>query len=133
MSEFLERAQPWVITLVLHNWPVMLYSLVAVFAAIRAYVSPNRHTILFLYGAIILVLVYEYEKHGRATVLDTTSYLFSQEVNPVARDLSQQLLLTVAPVTIRLIGFAMIVGSVVLREHANRRRSRRGRAVILEF
>jgi hypothetical protein len=133
MSEFLERAHPWAATLVQHNWPVMLYSLVALGAAIRAYLSPNRLTILFLYGAILLVLTYEYEKHGLATILGTTSYLFSLEVNPGARAVSQLLLITAVPLVSRLIAFALIVGSIVLRERESRHRPRGNRTAILEL
>ena len=133
MSEFLERAHPWAVTLVLHNWPVMLYSLVAVLAATRAYIRPHRYTLLFLYGTVLLIIAYEYEKHGRATILDTTSYLFSLEVNPDARSVVQLLLLDVVPVLLRVLGFALIGGSIILRELQARRRSRVARSVVYEL
>ena len=61
MQEILDRAQPWATTLILHNWPVLAYATIAVFAAIWTLVRPSRGRLLVLYGAIMLALAFEYQ------------------------------------------------------------------------
>jgi hypothetical protein len=121
VTEILDRAQPWAVTLILHNWPVMVYGLVTAGAAVWALLHPARPSVLFLYGAALLVLGYEYEKHGRETILDTTGYLFSLEVNPAARVVSRWLLLEFAPLLMQVSGFALLGGSLVLRRRELRK------------
>ena len=133
MEEFLDRAVPWAITLVLHNWPVMLYTLIAAVTAVRAYIDPSRPILLFLYGTILLIIAYEYEKHGRGAIIGTTDYLFSLEVNHHLRAGSQWLLLDVLPVGMRILGFGQIIGSIVLREIQMRQRSRPRRAIFVDL
>ena len=121
MAEFLERAQPWLVTLVAHNWPVFIYLAVTAAAAVWALLHPARQSVLFLYGACLLVLAYEYDKHGRATILDTTSYLFSVETNLNARNASHWLLLDVLPVLMQVSGFGLLAGAFALHRRALRR------------
>jgi hypothetical protein len=125
MAEFLERAQPWAITLIDHNWPVMIYALVAGGAASWADRRPARKSVLFLYGACLLVIAYEYEKHGRETILGTTEYLFSVEVNARARVVSRWLLLDLVPLLMQVSGFGLLVGSLALHRRELRRPPRR--------
>lgn len=123
MAEFLERAQPWIVTLVAHNWPVFIYLAVTAAAAVWAVLHPARQSVLFLYGACLLVLAYEYDKHGRATILDTTGYLFSIETNLGALNLSRWLLLDLAPVLMQVSGFGLLAGSFALHRRALRKQT----------
>ena len=124
MAEFLERAQPWFATLVAHNWPVLIYLTVAAGAAVWAVLFPARQSVLFLYGACLLVIAYEYEKHGRTPILDTTGYLFSLETNAAARTMSRWLLLEVTPLLMQVSGFGLLAGSFALHRRALRKTSR---------
>ena len=123
MAEFLDRAQPWATTLILHNWPVLLYTVLAAIAATWALIRPARSTLLILYGAIILIVGFEYEKHGTATIINTTSYLFSVEVNPIPRVLSRRLLLEVVPISMQVIGYGLLLCPFANRLLARERRS----------
>jgi len=109
MQEILDRAQPWATTLILHNWPVLVYATIAVCAAIWSLVRPTRARVLVLYGAILLVLAFEYQKHGTATIVGTTTYLFSLEVNPGLRTTSQWFLLLIVPAIAQFVGFALLI------------------------
>lgn len=122
VAEFLERAHPWAVTLVSHNWPVMVYTLVALGAAVWALLHPARKSVLFLYGACLLVLAYEYEKHGRETIILTTEYLFSLEVNATARVVSRWLLLDLVPLVLQVTGFGVLGGSLVLHRRELQKR-----------
>lgn len=133
MAEVLERAQPWAFTLVAHNWPVLMYSIAAIVSAVLAYRAPSRPRILFLYGTILLILGFEYEKHAVATIVETTSYLFSVEKNPWMRSWSQWLLVSAAPDVLHALGVAAMATSVLLRESVLRRRRRARRGVLLEL
>lgn len=121
MAEFLERAQPWASTLIDHNWPVMIYALVALGAAVWAVLHPSRKTVLFLYGACLLVIAYEYQKHGRDPIIHTTEYLFSLEVNAQARAISKWVLLDLAPVIMQVSGFGLLAGSLALHRRELRK------------
>jgi len=132
MNELLERAGPWAVLLVQHNWPVIMYVVVAVVVAWRAYLAPRRHTLLFLYGTVLLIVAYEYQKHALPTVVHTTDYLFSEEVNPGARSLSQSLLVDLGPSLLRVVGCVLILGAAALRERAYRRSAHRARSAALD-
>jgi len=128
MDEIVYRAQPWAINLFLHNWPVMLYSVLVLWAGARAYLRPSRPAVLLLYGALVLVLAFEYAKHGLVVVRDTTAYLF---VDPPLRQMSQFFLIDVLPLAIYALGIALVFISVVwhagggIRSGSQRDRPRR--------
>ena len=117
MDDFLFRARPWAITLVLHNWPLIVYSALVPLAALRAYLRPTRRALLLLYGLAILALAYEYQKHGVGVARETASYLFSAEANPELRRASQLVLTGVLPLATHLVGLALLVLSAVPRRH----------------
>ncbi len=121
LEDFLYRARPWSITLVLHNWPIMLYSIAILGLAVRTYLRPSRRSLLALYGLWILALAYEYEKHGVSTAIETASYLFSASANPELRRLSQFVLLYALPSASRVVGIALLLLSVVLPARLDRR------------
>lgn len=112
MADFDQRITPWAITLVMHNWPIMIYSIAVPWAAVRAFLRPSRPALLLLYGLLTLALAFEYQKHGLVTVLITTEYVFA--LLPAWRDLSQQLLLGALPVAAHLLGGMMVVLSLLL-------------------
>ena len=111
MDDFIYRVRPWVITLVLHNWPIMVYCLLIPPLALRAYLRPSRSALLALYGTSLLALGFEYQKHAPAVVRGTTSYLF--EIHPEVRALSLLVLLDLLPAAVQLLGAAMIAVAVV--------------------
>jgi len=113
MEDFLDRAGPWFVTLALHNWPVLLSAVLVSWAALRVYACPTRRRVLLLYGLFILVLAFEYQKHGLTYVRGTTGYLFSAEANPALRRLSQLTLLEALPVALYLLGLAFLVLSAL--------------------
>jgi hypothetical protein len=113
MEDLLYRAKPWAITLVWHNWPIMLYAALIVWAALRAYRRPSRPALLFLYGFIVLALAFEYQKHGLPEARITIDYLFSLQFNPGPRHVSHLILVDLTPVAIHLIGFAFLILSIV--------------------
>ncbi|MCC6177952.1 MAG: hypothetical protein IT305_21845 [Chloroflexi bacterium] len=133
MAEFLERAQPWLATLVSHNWPVLVYALAAVWAAWRAFSHPSRHAVLFLYGALLLVFAYEYQKHALPTIAGTTSYLFSLEANSRLRSASQWLLMTALPILVRLLGIGMLGLAILIQRRETHRRRHPTRSLIVEL
>jgi hypothetical protein len=116
MDDFEQRIRPWAITLVLHNWPIMVYSLLIPWAAVRAYLRPARSRILLLYGLLILAVTFEYQKHGLTPVHNTITYLFA--LNPAAREASYLVLLEWLPPAGHILGGALLVLSVVLSPRA---------------
>lgn len=110
MEDFLYRARPWVVTLVQHNWPIMIYSVALVWAALRAYLHPSRTSLLLLYGVAMLALAFEYQKHVSNVVENTLDYLFKR--NPGALAAGQALLLDALPVALHLMGLALVVLSL---------------------
>jgi hypothetical protein len=113
MDGCLYRARPWAITLVLHNWPVMLYAVGIACAAVNAYLAPNRRRLLLLFGLLTLAFAFEYEKHAVPALRGTTNYLFSLEFNPAPRRASQVILLDLAPIAAHAFGLFLLVGSLV--------------------
>lgn len=113
MDDFVYRFRPWAITLVLHNWPIMLCSAFVLWAAIRAYQWPSRHAVLRLYGGIMLGAAFEYQKHGVPALVSTLSYLVSLETNPEARALSYLILVDILPIELYLLGVVLLAFSLV--------------------
>jgi hypothetical protein len=109
MDDFLYRATPWAITLVLHNWPVMAYAALFPYLALRAYLRPTRRALLCLYGLLMLVFAYEYDKHGTRIAWDTLTYLFSREHNPVPRYASLVVALRIMPVVLHAFGIGLVL------------------------
>ncbi|HEX2923860.1 MAG TPA: hypothetical protein VHS28_07530 [Chloroflexota bacterium] len=113
MGDFLYRAEPWIITLVLHNWPVMIYLVLIVWSALNALLRPSRPALLLLYGLLILAVTWEYQKHGIRPIGGTIDYLLL-EVNPDLHSVLQQAILYVLPVVANLIGLGLLVTSLLL-------------------
>jgi hypothetical protein len=113
MTEFLYRARPWAITLVEHNWPILLYGLVIAVAAVWAYARPGRRVLLVLYGALGLAFAFEYQKHIAPVLVGTAHYLFSVEVNPGPRALSQFILGDLLPIVFHGLAIAFLVVAAV--------------------
>lgn len=115
MDDFIYRATPWAITLILHNWLILLCSVLIVWAAARAFLRPTRRALLLLYGLLLLAGAFEYEKHGVEVARGTTGYLFSVEHNPALRSLSRAFFVEVLPPALyatsaTLLGLAMAPG-----------------------
>lgn len=106
MGDFLYRAEPWAVTLALHNWPIFLLSVLVLRTAIQAYRTPSRPALLRLYGCLVLAFAFEYQKHVMHMFLEATDYLFSVEANPELRSLSQLVLADFLPVALYLCGSA---------------------------
>jgi hypothetical protein len=117
MDDFLYRARPWAITLVLHNWPLILYAAAIPFAALLAYLQPTRRRLLILYGLLVLAVAFEYQKHGMTVAQSTTDYLFSEYANPTARHISQLVLVQTLPVLLHLLGLALLLVSALCRRN----------------
>jgi hypothetical protein len=109
MDEFLYRARPWAITLFLHNWPVMLAGTLAVLAAVRTYLRPSRRRLLVLYSLLGFVFAFEYQKHLAPALRDTARYLFSAEVNPGPRVVSQFVVADLAPAALYFIAVVLLL------------------------
>lgn len=109
MEDFLFRAKPWAITLVLHNWPVMVTTPLIIWVAVRTYLWPSRRLLEVLYGLLLLTIAFEYQKHGLRVARRTTSYLFSPEANPDMRWFSQLVFLDVLPLVLPLAGIVLIL------------------------
>jgi hypothetical protein len=114
MEEFLNRAQPWVSTLWQHNWPVIVFGLSGVIAAVLALVRPSRPRLLTLYGLLGLVLAFEYQKHGVPTLQGTATYLFSVERNATARAVSLLIIRDVAPVALYVTAIGLLLLAALL-------------------
>ena len=109
MEDFLYRVRPWAITLVLHNWPIIIVSAAVPLAALLAYLRPTRRRLLVLYGLIVLAFAFEYQKHGVGVVESTTDYLFSEYANPAARHVSQLVLARALPWMLDGLGLALLL------------------------
>jgi hypothetical protein len=109
MDDFLSRASPWAITLVLHNFPAMIYAVLIVWLATRAYLRPSRRSLLLLYGTCVLLFAFEYVKHGTGVARETTNYLFGRPHNLVMRNASQFLALQVLPVAFHILGVMLLL------------------------
>lgn len=112
MDDFNYRITPWAITLVLHNWPIMLCSALVLWAAIRAYRRPAQPTLLLLYGFAALGLAFEYQKHGLDAVKDTVDYVFAR--GPNFRDAARLILLQYLPTIGYLLGIALLARSLAM-------------------
>jgi hypothetical protein len=99
-GDFLYRAEPWARTLVQHNWPIFLLSVLVILTGIQAYWRPSRPALLRLYGCLVLALAFEYQKHLVPVMVETTDYLFSEDTNPAVRSLSQLVLVDALPLAI---------------------------------
>jgi hypothetical protein len=95
--------------LIQHNWLVLAFTALALWAALRLYLRPARATAVLLYGALLLVVAYEYQKHGVPMAVGTVTYLFSVERNPLARQVSQWLVVEALPVLLYGLGLALLV------------------------
>jgi hypothetical protein len=109
MAEVMARAGPWAITLLLHNWPVLLYAGLAGCSAVGAYLRPSRPALRLLYGSLLLGAAFEYEKHGLRVVRGTTHYLL--ETEPALLATSRLLLIDLAPAAIYLAGLALVLST----------------------
>jgi hypothetical protein len=127
MDEFLYRARPWVVTLIAHNWPIMLYAVLTPWAAIYAYLRPSRRRLSLVYGLVVLACVFEYQKHAIPVLRDTTDYLFSLETNPGMRRVSQFTLLDVAPVAAYGLGLVLVAAALAPLPRQGRSDLRAGR------
>ena len=113
MDDFLYRAKPWAITLVLHNWPIILYSAAIPIAALLAYLRPTRRRLLLLFGLLVLALAFEYQKHGVGVVESTIGYLFSEYANPAARRISRLVLVQALPWLLHALGLALLLAAAL--------------------
>jgi hypothetical protein len=114
MEEFLYRAQPWAITLWQHNWPVIVFGLSSVIAAVLALVRPSRPRLLALYGLLGLVLAFEYDKHGVPAFQHTATYLLSVERNATARTVSLVIIGDVAPIALYIVAIGLVLLATLL-------------------
>jgi hypothetical protein len=106
MGAFVDRAPAWVVTLLMHNWPLLLYVPFTCWWAIRAYLHPSRPRLLLVYAGLLLVAAFEYAKHGTRVVQETTDYLLGEL--PSARLVSQFLFIQLLPISGHLFGFLFI-------------------------
>ncbi len=109
VDDLMHRAWPWALTLVLHNWPIMLYSVLIGGMAVWTYQWPTRRAVLVLYGLLLLAFAFEYQKHFAAVLVRTTDYLFSVQYNPELRAVSRFLLMTFAPIGLHAAGVACFI------------------------
>lgn len=118
MDAFLHRAPSWLLTLLTHNWPLLLYMPLICWAAARAYLQPSRPHVLLLYGAMVLILAFEYSKHGTPVVQATSNYLFGELEG--ARSLSQFLLVDILAPCSHLVGIVLILLAALSRRALGR-------------
>lgn len=127
LEEFLYRAQPWAATLVLHNWPIMLYGGLSLWVAACAFLRPTRWALLALYGLLVLSVAFEYQKHGTRILSGTIDYLLDFEGNAGMLWISQFIFLSALPATFQLLGLALLIGAIGL--YAARLRAAQTRSV----
>jgi hypothetical protein len=111
MEEFVFRARPWATLLIQHNWPILLYGALGLVAAVWAYLRPSRRAVLTLYGLLGLAFAFEYQKHVGPALRGTMRYLFSAEVNPLPRAVSQLIVADVAPVALYAAAGALLLAA----------------------
>lgn len=70
----------YTITLVSHNWPVMLALGLGAFLAYCAYRWPSRLTVCWLLTALLIGLTYEYQKHVAGELHQAIDMLFGREI-----------------------------------------------------
>lgn len=108
MGDFLWRAEPWARTLVAHNWPIMVLSVLVLWIAIRAYLRPSRRALLLLYGLVALAIAFEYQKHGTVVIGRTADYLFGAESTAGARRIARLLLVDALPPIVYVLGATLV-------------------------
>jgi uncharacterized membrane protein YqhA len=117
VNDFLWRFIPWLVTLVQHNWPVILGVPLIIWAAIYAYLSPSRPRLLALYGFAVLTLTYEYQKHLAEVLVRTINYLCSTANNLWLAVIGGFLVVTFIPVCLYLIGIGMVGSTFLIKIH----------------
>lgn len=75
------------ITLVSHNWPIMLALGLSLVFAVRAYRRPDRARVCWLLSAVLLGLAYEYQKHVAGVLHEAIDFLFGRELAGLNRPL----------------------------------------------
>jgi len=70
----------YMLTLVSHNWPIMLAAALSVWFGYQAYVRPTRLNVSWLLTALLLGLLYEYAKHIAAELHTAIDFLFGLEI-----------------------------------------------------
>ena len=113
MEEFTFRVAPWLEVLWLHNWPIMLCSVLIVGTAFRAYLEPSRPVLLFLYGLLILAAAFEYEKHALVAVGGTIDYLLAPNTNTALHRSVRWAFLDLLPLAGYLLGALLTFLSVL--------------------
>lgn len=65
----------YLIVTISHNWPVLLALLAALICAILAWQQPSRRRLAALYGAVLVAVAYEYQKHILPRFVEATTFL----------------------------------------------------------
>lgn len=73
------------IVLTSHNWPIMLALAGGLYFGYRAYMRPNQLNVKWLLAALLLGLVYEYEKHLAPELHAAVDFLFHLELSALNR------------------------------------------------
>jgi hypothetical protein len=120
VAEFLDRAPLWLTTVVSHNWPVLFYLAFTGWFALDAVITPSRPRILLLYGGIVLVAAFEYQKHSAKVVIETTNYLLGGTA--IGRETAQFLLIDAAPLVAHLLGVGLLLAGVLASREDRRLR-----------
>jgi len=71
----------YTITLINHNWPIVLALLLALIFGVRLYLQPSRVRVCWLFGALLFVLGYEYDKHVADELHRAIDFLFGREIS----------------------------------------------------
>lgn len=112
MTFFGAEVPNWAAELVMHNWPVMLFSLGTAVAAVAAYLRPSRSTVLLLYGFLMLTAGFEYEKHGLRPVGGVFESLF--EGSAQGRSLARSVAIGVLPPVMYAAGVVLLASSATM-------------------
>jgi hypothetical protein len=99
----------------MHNFAAIFYGIGIVFSALLLFIRPSRWGILFLFGFIILLFGFEYNKHIVEPLKEQTlnSLITIQEHNKVRR-MVNLVLVKGLPRGLPLLGWTLVAGGVGL-------------------
>jgi hypothetical protein len=111
----------YVITLVSHNWPILIAVAGCCWFGWRAYVHPSRLTVSWLLTSLLFGLAYEYEKHVAGELHRAIDFLFGLEIAAWNRPL--HLLIGSVANTILLLAFLILLAQSIRLTVQSRRKT----------
>jgi hypothetical protein len=70
----------YMIVLTVHNWPIFLAIVLAIWTGVRLYRVPNRERVCWFFSAVLFGLTYEYQKHIAVELHTAIDFLFGMEL-----------------------------------------------------